>query len=182
VIDHIKEQIRLDKIQARKDQEQARRDQVQARADQQQAMKDQAQARMDQAQALKEQAQARFDQDQASKDQVQARKDQEQALRDQEQAKLDQAQALKDQEQAREDQRLMGELIADLVKDGIVPNEKGLYTVTINETEMTVNDKKQPDSVFAKYKEKYVRFANGSFTYSNDQNGDRGIRMSRHRN
>src|SRR5580658_1244477 len=42
VINGIREQIRIDKIQAKKDQEQARRDQDQAKLDQQQAMKDQA--------------------------------------------------------------------------------------------------------------------------------------------
>ena len=180
VINRIKEQIRIDNIQAKKDQ-------AQARLDQKQAMKDQAQARIDQAQALKEQANAKLDQGQAERDQVQAKKDQEQATKDQEQAKLDQEQAAKDQEQAKldqkqaeEDQKLMKELISDLIKDGIIPDEKSLISVTLNSTEMTVNDKKQPDEVFARYKEKYGRFALGNFTYGGSQNSYRGIHMSRH--
>jgi hypothetical protein len=189
VIEKIKEQIRIDKIQAKKDQ-------AQARLDQKQAMRDQVQAKLDQAQALKEQANARLDEEQAKKDrvqaeqdQIQARKDQEQAVKDQEQAKRDQEQAVKDQEQAKldqkqaeEDQRLMKEMISDLINDGIVPDEKSLYSVTLNAMEMTVNDKKQPDTVFARYKEKYSRFALSNFSYGDYQNSHRGIHMSRREN
>jgi len=179
VLSRIKEQIRLDKIQARKDQ-------AQAKLDQQQAMKDQVQAKKDEEQAMKDQASAKLDQEQAERDQVQAKKDQEQAMKDQEQAKLDQEQAVRDQEQAKidqkqaeEDQRLMKEMISDLIKDGIIPNEKSLYSVTLNSEEMTVNEKKQPDAVFMRYKEKYSRFATGSFSYGSDQNSYHGIHMSR---
>jgi colicin import membrane protein len=179
VLSQIKEQIRLDKIQARKDQ-------AQAKLDQQQAMKDQVQAKRDQEQAMKDQANAKLDQEQAERDQVQAKKDQEQAMKDQAQAKLDQEQAVRDQEQAKidqkqaeEDQKLMKEMIGDLIKDGIVPNERSLNSVTINSTEMTVNGKKVPDAVFERYKEKYARFAAGSFSYGGDQNSFRGIHMSR---
>jgi colicin import membrane protein len=185
-IRRVREQIRLDKIQAKKDQEQALKDQAQARVDEAQAKRDQEQARKDQEQALKEQESAKQDEIQARKDQEQAKRDQEQAVKDQAQAKLDQEQALRDQaqakideEQAREDQKLMAEMISDLVKDGIVPNEKSLYSITINSTEMIVNDKKQPDAVFAKYKEKYKRFATGNFSYGVDSGNPRSIHMSR---
>ncbi len=144
VISHVKEQIRLDRIQARKDQAQAVKDEAQARLDQQQAVKDQVQAKKDQEDALKDQAQAKLDQAQAVKDQEQAEKDQAQAKLDQEQAVKDQAQAKLDQKQAEEDQRMMKEMIGDLIKDGIVPDGKSLYAVTLNSSEMTVNDKKQP--------------------------------------
>jgi len=172
VIARIREQIRIDKIQAKKDQEQAQRDQVQARKDQEQAQRDQVQAERDQAEAKLDQEQARKDQQQAMKDQAQAKLDQEQALKDQEQAKLD-------QKQAEEDQRVMKELISDLVKDGIAPDEKSINSVTINTSEMTVNGKKMSDAVFARYKEKYARFANGSFTYEDDHGGNRGVHISR---
>ena len=174
-------QAKLDQIQARKDQEQARRDQQQAEKDQEQARLDQKQAERDQEEARKDQAQAqeeaRRDQEQARKDQAQAKLDQEQAQRDQEQARLDQIQAKKDQEEARKDQELMKQLIADLVSDKIVPDEKNLHELTIDYDEMTVNGKKQPDEVFRKYKEKYKRFSGGNFSYHNSPNS-RGISIN----
>lgn len=181
----IREQVRKDRIQASKDQEQAWRDQRQAMLDEQQAKKDQEQAARDQEQAKRDQEQAQRDelqakkeQEDAQRDQAQARLDQEQAGRDQEQARLDQAQARKDQEEARKDQALMKQLIADLLSDKIVPNEKSLHEMTLNSEEMTVNGTKQPDNVFQKYKEKYKRFAGGEFSFENSGNRH-GIHMSR---
>jgi colicin import membrane protein len=172
VIDKIKEQIRLDRIQTEKDQEQAVRDEEQAKLDQKQAEKDQEEARLDQKEAEKDQAQARLDQQQAEKDQQQAVRDQEQAVKDQEQAKID-------QKEAEDDQRLMAALISDLIKDSIVLDEKSLFSLTISKKEMIVNDKKQPDDVLARYRKKYSRFATGNFNYSNDGGSFRGIHMSR---
>ena len=181
----IREQIRKDRIQAKKDQEQAKRDQHQAMLDQLQAKKDQEQAKIDQEQAQRDQLQAKHEQENAQRDQAQAKLDQEQAARDQEQAKrdqeqarLDQIQAKKDQEEARKDQALMKQLIADLVSDKIVPNEKALHEMTIDSEEMTVNGAKQPDNVFEKYKKKYKRFSGGEFSFENSGNRH-GIHMSR---
>lgn len=186
VISHIKEQIRLDRIQARKDQAQAIKDEAQARVDQKQALRDrqqaekeQVQAKKDQEDALKDQAQAKLDQEQAVKDREQAEKDQAQAKIDQEQALKDQAQAKLDQKQAEEDQRMMKEMISDLIKDGIVPDEKSLYSVTLNSTGMTVNDKKQPEEVYNRYKEKFKRWADYNFSYGDDHHSFRGVHMSR---
>jgi hypothetical protein len=188
----IREQVRKDKIQAKKDQQQALRDQVQAKKDQEQARLDQVQAKRDQEGAVRDQEQAKRDQEEAARDQEQAKqdmeqakKDQEQAGRDQEQAKLDQEQAKRDQaqakidqEEARKDQALMKQLIADLISDKIIPNEKSLHDLTLNSDEMTVNGVKQPEQVFNKYKEKYKRFSGGEFSYENSGN-TRGIHMSR---
>lgn len=192
VISRIREQIRLDKIQAKKDQEQAVRDQAQARLDQQQAVRDQVQAKKDQEQAGRDKEQAKKDQEQASRDQEQAKreqedskKDQEQAVRDQAQAKLDQEQAVrdqiqakKDQEEARIDQQMMKQMVADLISDKIISNEKSLRDLTLNSDEMTVNGIKQPEEVFKKYKEKYKRFSGSEFSYGSSGNSH-GIRMSR---
>jgi hypothetical protein len=100
-------------------------------------------------------------------------------VRDQEQAVKDQAQARLDQKQAKEDQRMMKEMISDLIKDGIVPDEKSLYSVTLNSTGMTVNDKKQPEEVYRRYSEKYKRWADYNFSYGDDHHGFRGVHMSR---
>jgi len=185
-INRIREQIRIDKIQAKKDQAQALKDQAQARLDQKQAMRDQAQALKEQDEAKLDQVQAEKDRQQAQQDQVQAQRDQEQAVKDQAQAKLDQEQAAKDQiqaqedqKQAKEDQRMMKEMISDLIKDGIVPDEPSLFSITLNPTEMTVNEKKQPDAVYARYKEKYSKWAENNFSYGNSHNNYQGMHMSR---
>jgi len=179
VIAEIREQIRKDKIQAKLDQAQAKRDQQQAMKDQEQAKRDQEQAVRDQAEAKVAQEQAVNDQIQAKRDQEQAVRDQEQAKKDQEQAKLDQIQAMKDQEQAKEDQRLMKQMLGDLVADKIVPDEESVKEITLNADGMTVNGVKQPDAVYQKYKTKYDRFALGNFSYGNEQSNYRGIHMSR---
>ena len=190
----IREQVRKDQIQAKKDQKQAVRDQIQAKKDQEQAsldqlqakkdqegaVRDQEQAKRDQEEAARDQQQAKQDMEQAKKDQEQAGRDQEQAKLDQEQAKRDQAQAKIDQEEARKDQALMKQLVADLISDKIVPDEKSLHDLTLNSYEMTVNGVKQPEDVFRNYKEKYKRFAGGEFSYENSGN-IHGIHMSRRR-
>jgi colicin import membrane protein len=154
VIGEIKEQIRRDREQAKRDQAQAVKDQEQARRDQAQAVKDKDQAKRDQEQAGKDQEQTKRDQEQATRDQEQAKRDQQRAQRDQEQAKYDQAQAL-------EDQRVLKLMMVDLVKDGIAPNEDAVHTLRINADEMWVNGTKMSDAVFEKYKKKYPRFAHG---------------------
>jgi len=182
VLAKIKEQIRLDKIQAKKDMEQAVRDQQQAKRDQQQAARDQQQAKLDQERAGQDMQQAKRDQEQAlrdqqeagnaqaqaKRDQEQAAKDQIQARKDQEQARLDQIQARKDQEQAKEDQRVMKLMIADLVSDHIINSENNLHTLTLNTDELIVNGKKQPEALFNKYKTKYKRFTRLNFSYGNE--------------
>lgn len=143
-----------------------------------QIKRDRIQAKKDQAQALLDQAQARRDQEQAKRDQEQARRDQEQAMRDQEQAKRDQEQARRDQIQAKKDQELMKQLVSDLVKDGIVADEKGLHELTISTDGMTVNGKQMSADVYSKYKSKYARFSNSSIRYHNEGNS-RGISINR---
>ncbi|MDB4923472.1 hypothetical protein [Mucilaginibacter sp.] len=191
-INKIKEQIRLDRIQAEKDRAQAKVDRAQADKDRVQAEKDRGQAEKDRMEAVssrgqaeKDRAQAERDRLQAEKDRAQGDKDREQAVKDRAQAELDRAQAVKDRaqaaidrKQAEEDRKLMAQLIGDLVKDGIVPDEKSLYSLTISPNGMTVNDKQMSAEVHNRYKTKYSRFANGVFSYG-DSGNIRGIHMSR---
>ncbi|MBS1532182.1 MAG: hypothetical protein JSU01_17905 [Bacteroidetes bacterium] len=177
VIARIREQIRKDEIQAKKDQ-------AQARIDQEQARKDQAQARLDQQQALRDQEEARKDQEQAVRDQEEAKKDQAQARIDQEEARKDQEQARLDQIEARKDQEAMHQMLSDLVNDKIVRDENSVKEITLDSTGMTVNGVKQPDAVFKKYREKYSRLAHGQFTYgaSTDIHGVHVSRFSNNDN
>ncbi|AYL96492.1 hypothetical protein [Mucilaginibacter celer] len=196
----IREQIKKDRIQAKKDQEQAMRDQQQAKRDQEQASRDQLQAKRDQEQARLDQEHAKTEQEQAARDQQQAKRDQEQAVRDQEQAKrdqeqagrdqvqakrdqeqarLDQIQAKKDQERAAEDQRLLKQMTGDLVKDGIIANEEALHDMSFNSEELIVNGVKQSDSVFKRYAAKYKRFAQGNSSYENGKKQFNGLHIHR---
>lgn len=193
-INKIKEQIRLDRIQAEKDRAQAKIDRAQADKDRVQAERDRVQAEKDRAEAIssrgqaeKDRAQAEQDRLQAVKDRAQADKDREQAVKDRAQAELDRGQAVKDRaqaeidrKQAEEDRKLMAQLIGDLVKDGIIPDEKSLYSLTMSPNGMTVNDKQMSAEVHNRYKTKYSRFANGVFSYG-DSGNVRGIHMSRSR-
>jgi colicin import membrane protein len=196
-INKIKEQIRLDRIQAEKDRAQAKIDRAQADKDRAQAEKDRGQAEKDRmgavssrGQAEKDRAQAGRDRLQAEKDRAQGDKDREQAVRDRAQAELDRAQAVKDRaqaeidrKQAEEDRKLMAQMINDLINDKIITDEQSLHEVTLNADEMTVNGKKQSDEVFKKYKTRYNRFANYNFSYGNNPGGSqyRGIHMSKAR-
>ena len=200
-INKIKEQIRLDRIQAEKDRAQAKIDRAQADKDREQAERDRVQAEKDRTEAISSRGQAEKDQVQAGKDREQAERDREQSVKDRAQAELDRAQAVKDRAQAEvdreqavkdraqaevdrkhaeEDRKLMAQLIGDLVKDGIVPDEKSLYSLTMSPNGMTVNDKQMSAEVYSRYKTKYSRFANGVFSYGNSGN-IRGIHMSRSR-
>jgi hypothetical protein len=178
-------QAKLDREQALRDQKQALRDQEQAVRDQAQAVKDQAQARRDQEQAMKDQAeagreaqdaqreaikeqvQAKKDAEQAERDRAQAMRDGEQASRDREQAVRDREQASRDRELAEEDRAIMKSLISDLVKDGIVPNEKSVTSLFLNEYVLAVNGKKLSDEVFKKYKDRYVVRRGFTISYNN---------------
>ncbi|MGZ3873970.1 MAG: hypothetical protein ACXVJD_13690 [Mucilaginibacter sp.] len=198
-INKIREQIKIDRIQAAKDRARAKLDRAQADKDRDRATLDRAQAQKDRAgaevsraqairdraQADKDRLQADRDQEQAARDRAQAEKDREQAVKDRAQADRDREQAAKDRtqaeidrKQAAEDRRVVAEMISDLIKDGIVPDEKSLYSITLSPDGMTVNDKKMTDAVYARYKAKYGRFAQYNFSYGNDHNSY-GIHMSR---
>ena len=185
IIAKIREQIRLDRIQAEKDREQANRDRAQAEKDREQANLDRAQAEKDRAQAQKEREQSEKDREQGEKDRLQAEKDRQQAGKDRAQAELDRAQAEKDRAQAEidrkhaeEDRRVLHEMMSDLVKDGIVPDESSIREITLTNDEMKVNGKNLPGNLFKKYKEKYKRFAGGTMTYE-DNGNFHGLHMSR---
>ena len=178
----IKEQIRKNKEQAKRNEEQARRNQIQEKKNEEQAVRNEEQARLNQIQekkneeqAVRNEEQARLNQKQEKKNQEQVAKNEEQVARNQEQAKrneeqarLNEIQAKKNEAQAVENERLINEMIVDLIADKIIPDASALHDLTMNSDEMTVNGDKQPEGVFKKYKEKYNRFSQGSFSYHNN--------------
>jgi colicin import membrane protein len=165
-----------DEEQARRDEDQARIDERQARQDAQEATRDAEQAARDQVQSMKEDsAQAARDAEEAKRDAEEAKRDAEDAKRDAEeskqdavqakrdaeearldavQARRDEAQAVKDRAEARidakhaaEDQAKMKSLITELIKEGVVPDEKSLYSLEVSDTDLVVNGKKQTEEM-----------------------------------
>jgi len=169
----------VDRKQAEKDREQGETDRAQGEKDRAQTEKDREQGKKDRAEALHGQEQAKADREQAAKDREEAVKDRAQAEVDRQQAVKDRTQATIDRKQAAEDRALMQEMLADIVKDGIAPDESSIHTITMGPDGMTVNDKKQPDAIYKRYITKYTRFAKGNFSYGNNHSGYTGIHISR---
>ncbi len=162
------EQAVRDQAQAIKDGQQAERDRMQADADGKQAEKDREQAGRDQQQAVKDQQQAERDRMQADADGKQAEKDREQAGRDQQQAVKDQQQAEVDRKAAEEDRKMVSALMSDIVKEHIMPDEKSIKQIMLDEDEFIVNGKLQSEELFKKYKAKYLKSPGYSISYSGD--------------
>lgn len=171
-----------DKEQAERDQEQAERDAQQAVRDKEQAEKeaidakmeaerdarqavsDRAQAARDREQAVRDREQAVRDKKQAERDRQQAMRDDEQVIRDKKQAEADMQQAVRDREQAvrdkkqaEEDRALLKSLLADVVKEGLAPDEKSIDSLVLDGSVFFVNGKKQSDELQKKFEQKYIR-------------------------
>ncbi len=126
-------QIKIDKIQAEKDQIQAEKDKSQAEKDQMEASKDDQEAKRDAEEASKDARQAKLDAEQAAKDAHQAKIDAEQAAGDEAQAKRDMEQAKLDMAMAEKDRAALKSLIGELVKEKLIPDEKSLTQLMLNE-------------------------------------------------
>jgi colicin import membrane protein len=154
-------QIRIDKIQAEKDQ-------VQAEKDQMEASKDDQQAKLDAEEASKDAQQAKLDAEQARKDAQQAKLDAEQAAGDETQAKRDMEQAKLDMAMAEKDRDALKSLIAELVKEKLLPDEKSLRQLMLNEYVFVVNGQRQPEELLNKFKAKYITRPGYNISYRND--------------
>jgi chemotaxis protein histidine kinase CheA len=172
------EQAVRDKQQAERDAEQAVRDKVQAEKevvrekaqaerDAQQAVQDKQQAERDVQQAVRDKAQAERDAQQAVKDRAQADRDKEQAVRDKEQAERDKEQAVRDKIQAEEDKALVKALMAEVVKEGLAPDEKSVTSLILDESLFFLNGKKQSDELQKKFKGKFIKKPGYSIHFHN---------------
>lgn len=185
IINKIKEQIRLDRLQAIedqkqavRDQEQAEKDEVQAEEDRKQAVKDQQQAEEDRKQSVRDQQQAEEDRKQAVKDQQQAEEDRKQAVVDQQQAEEDQKQAVRDQQQAEidrkqaeEDRKIVKALKEDIVKENLASDEKSITRVVLNDDEFRVNGKLMSEELHNKFKAKFLKKPGYSIMMGSNMNG-----------
>lgn len=169
-----REQAELDRAQGERDRENAKLDMEQAERDREQAEKDREQSKRDieqsirdREQAEKDRAQAVLDRQQAEKDREQAEKDRAQAALDRQQAERDREQAARDREQAQKDREMMESMIAEMIKDGLIPDKKGLSSLKLNEKTFEVNGKKLSDDLHRKYKGKYAKELNYEIRYNN---------------
>lgn len=159
-----------DRDQAKRDAEQAARDQHQANLDQEQAQRyahsNQVQAQRDREQAQRDKEQAERDIQQAKLDREQAERDREQAMRDREQAERDREQATRDRIQAEKDEKVMEDIIKEMISDKLIKDKKSLTALKLDEDVFKVNGVKQSDELHKKYQEKFLKIANGYRTYS----------------
>lgn len=191
LVKRLSEQIKKDRVQAEEDRRQAALDRQQAERDRQQGVKDQAQAEEDRKQAeldrqqaerdrqqsLKDQAEAGEDRKQADLDRQQAERDRQQAVKDRAQAEEDRKQAELDRQQAEEDRKLIDSLLNDIVTAQIVPDRKSIKHVILDDDELIVNGKLQPEEIFRKFKTKYVKKSGyslnwGSYGYNIHSEGE----------
>lgn len=166
VIAAIKEQIKKNQEQAKRNQQQVVRNEIQAKKNGEQVQRNEMQAKKNEEQAKKNEEQHVVNEEQAKRNEEQAFKNQEQEKVNEEQAARNEEQAKRNEEQAKLNELFIKELTDNLVNDKIIPNANSLHEVTYNSNEMTVNGVKQPDAVFKRYKEKYPRFSRGEFSYS----------------
>jgi colicin import membrane protein len=161
-------QAKEDKVQAEEDQVQAEKDKIQAEKDQMEASKDDRQAKLDAEEESKDAHQAKLDAEQARKDARQAKLDAEQASGDQAQAKRDMEQAKLDMAMAEKDKAAFKSLIAELVKEKLIPDEKSLTQLMLNEYVFVINGQRQPEELLNKFKAMYITRTGYSISFHND--------------
>ena len=79
-----------------------------------------------------------------------------------EESKLRMVQAQKDMELAQATQK---GIMSDLINEHIIQNESDLSSYVLSNDELIVNGTKQPQTIYQKFKEKYVRGKHSTFTY-----------------
>jgi beta-lactamase regulating signal transducer with metallopeptidase domain len=155
-MDEAAKQMALDKVQADNDIEQSKRDIAQSNIEMTQSKVEMEQAQKEMKEDLK---QSKLDMEQAAKDMAQAKKDMEQAAKDE-------AQAKKDEEQSR---LLQEKIVADLIKEHIIKDKNDLVSYGLNNEELIVNGEKQPDEIFKRFKNKYIKNKHFSMMYNHKE-------------
>lgn len=94
---------------------------------------------------------------QAVRDRTQAERDRQQAERDKAWAARDQLRAERDKARAERDAQVLkaeDAIIAELLKDGLI-KDKNQFEFALTANDLYVNERKQPEAVFAKYRKMY---------------------------
>ncbi len=168
VREEIKEQIKRNEEQAKRNAEQAVRNEEQAKRNAEQAVRNDEQAKKNAEQVIRNQEQDKRNAEQAVRNEEQAKKNAEQEVRNKEQAERNELQAKKNEEQAKANEQMIKDITADLVNDKIIPDNSSLHEMRLSEFGMSVNGVKQSEEIFKKYKAKYNKAFNGTFSYSRD--------------
>jgi hypothetical protein len=65
---------------------------------------------------------------------------------------------------------MMDNMLTDIIKEHIVADKKTVNNITLDENKFIVNGKQQPEAVFKKFKEKYIKKPGFSFYYTGNEN------------
>jgi len=74
----------------------------------------------------------------------------------------------KDKQLSLNAQTNSNQIINDLVREKLIKDKKNL-SFSLNKDELIVNGVKQPDAIFQKFKEKYVKTKDWNFNYNNKE-------------
>jgi hypothetical protein len=154
----------------------ASKDQYQAKLDMLKAQKEEAEAKelqqMSESNRMKmeqDMQQAKAQAERAEMDMLRAKQDVQQAKRDLEQAMLEREKAERDRKLAAEDMEVTQRMIGEMVKDGLVPDEQSIVSITLNQDEFLLNGKKQPEAVHKKYATRFLVRPGYKISYHHDR-------------
>lgn len=152
-------EVQLQKVQA-----EIAQSQNETALNQEQAKNLLAQAQQDmighQEKALKE---AQKSQDEMAMQQTLMKKQMELAREQMENAKKDMERAKVIQEQ----------IVTDLIQEHVIQNAKDLSSYSLNNEELIVNGKKQPEALHKKFRDKYIKGGQGTLKYSRNADGEK---------
>jgi colicin import membrane protein len=164
-----KEQAEWDRLGADRDKERAELDMLKLQKEEAEAKELQQMSGSDRLKMEQDMLQAKLQAEQAQKDMLRAQQDMQQAKRDLEQAMLDRQKAEWDRKLAAEDMEILQRVIGEVVKDGLVPDEKSIVSITLNQDEFLLNGKKQPDAVHKKYATRFLVKPGYKILYHHDR-------------
>jgi bla regulator protein BlaR1 len=193
------EQSKKDMAQSQIEMEQSKKELAQNQIELEQSKKEMAQSQIEMEQYKKEMARAKIEMEKqkdemmkgSNADMVQQKKEMEKAQEemkkahkemegsqrqmkiDMENAKKDMARSVKDLERSQKEvaasQILSEGIINDLIENDIIKSKKELSSYTLNNDELIVNGVKQPDAVYKKFSDKYIKKGKRTISYSNEE-------------